>query len=112
MNRGEIWLVDLNRATGDEMSKVRPAVIINDDNIGILDLRIIVPFTTWQDDFDSNSWLIKIKKGSNNLINDSAADVFQVKSISTKYLRRQVGVLSSQELKEIELGLVKVLGII
>lgn len=92
MNRGEVWIVDLTKYPGNEIKKKRPAVIVNDDNVGILDLRIVVPFTSWQEDFDSKSWLIEIEPDSSNkLKNKSAADVFQVKSISSKLLLYPIG---------------------
>ena len=31
MNRGEIWLVDLDPTIGAEMNKTRPALIMSDD---------------------------------------------------------------------------------
>ena len=45
MRRGEVWLVNLNPTLGAEMSKTRPAIIVNDDTIGTLPLRVIVPIT-------------------------------------------------------------------
>lgn len=45
MVRGEVWLVNLNPTIGAEMQKTRPAVIVNDDAIGILPLKVIVPVT-------------------------------------------------------------------
>ena len=45
MKRGEVWLINLDPAAGSEIKKTRPAVIVNDDAIGILPLRVIVPIT-------------------------------------------------------------------
>ena len=36
MVRGEIWLINLSPTVGAEISKTRPAVIVNDDTIGKL----------------------------------------------------------------------------
>jgi mRNA interferase MazF len=49
MRQGEIWEINLSPTVGAEIKKNRPAVIINDDAIGILPLRIIVPITKWND---------------------------------------------------------------
>jgi hypothetical protein len=46
--RGEIWLVDFDPAVGAEIRKIRPAVVINVDNIGRLPLRMVVPVTDWK----------------------------------------------------------------
>ena len=45
MNQGEIWLVDLEPTIGAEMNKIRPALIINDSELGRLPLKVIVPIT-------------------------------------------------------------------
>ena len=36
MRRGEIWLINLDPTIGAEIKKTRPAVIVNDDAVGIL----------------------------------------------------------------------------
>lgn len=43
MKRGELWLVNLDPTIGDELRKTRPVVIVNDDEIGVLALRVVVP---------------------------------------------------------------------
>ena len=42
MKQGEIWLINLDPAVGAEIKKIRPAIIVNDDTLGILPLKIIV----------------------------------------------------------------------
>jgi mRNA interferase MazF len=48
MRQGEIWLINLDPALGAEMKKTRPALIINDNALGKLPLKIIVPITDWK----------------------------------------------------------------
>ena len=45
MRRGEVWFINLDPAVGAEIRKSRPAVIVNDDAVGVLPLRVIVPLT-------------------------------------------------------------------
>jgi mRNA interferase MazF len=45
MFRGEVWLVSLDPTSGAEISKTRPCIIVNDNAIGILPLKVIVPVT-------------------------------------------------------------------
>ena len=45
MKQGEIWLVNLDPTVGSEINKARPAVIVNDDALGRLPLKVVVPFT-------------------------------------------------------------------
>jgi mRNA interferase MazF len=46
--RGEIWQVRFDPASGAEIRKVRPAVVVSVDAVGRLPLRIVVPITDWQ----------------------------------------------------------------
>jgi hypothetical protein len=38
MRRGEVWLINLDPTLDAEIKKTRPAVIVNDDAIGVLPL--------------------------------------------------------------------------
>ena len=49
MRRGKIWLINLDPTVGAEIRRTRPAVVVNDDAVGILPLRVIVPVTEWKD---------------------------------------------------------------
>jgi len=51
MKQGEIWEINLNPTVGAEIKKKRPAVIINDDEIGILPLKVIVPINRMERPF-------------------------------------------------------------
>ena len=39
MKRGEVWLINLDPTVGAEIKKTRPATIINDEALGILQLK-------------------------------------------------------------------------
>ena len=45
MNRGEIWLINLDPTIGAEIKKTRPVVIVSSNAVGILPLRVVVPLT-------------------------------------------------------------------
>jgi len=85
MKQGEIWEINLNPTVGAEIKKKRPAVIINDDEIGILPLKVIVPITEWKDRFQGAIWMVRIEPNSENkLTKPSVIDTFQIRSVSTK----------------------------
>jgi mRNA interferase MazF len=48
INRGEVWLIDLNPVIGHEQSGIRPALVISDDmfNNSLAEMVIIVPITS------------------------------------------------------------------
>ena len=103
MKQGEIWEINLNPTIGAEIKKKRPAVIINDDAIGILPLKVIVPITEWKDRFQGAIWLVRIEPDNENkLMKQSAVDTFQIRSVSTKRFLRKTGSVSSNVLNEIK----------
>ena len=103
MKQGEIWEINLNPTVGAEIKKKRPAVIINDDEIGILPLKVIVPITEWKDRFRGAIWMVRIETDSENkLTKPSVIDTFQIRSVSTKRFLRKTGSVSSEILDEIK----------
>jgi mRNA interferase MazF len=112
MKQGEIWLINLDPTVGAEIKKTRPAVIVNDDSLGKLPLKVIVPITDWKDNFEIAIWMIKIVPNSKNgLTKDSSADCFQVRSVSQERFVKKIGIISEKEKDEIKSGLSKVLSI-
>lgn len=103
MRQGEIWEINLSPTIGSEIKKNQPAVIINDDSIGILPLKVIVPITEWKESFNGAIWLVKIAPDSeNNLMKLSAIDTFQIRSVSTKRFLVNIGSVSLKVLEEIK----------
>ncbi|MCJ8280345.1 MAG: type II toxin-antitoxin system PemK/MazF family toxin [Rivularia sp. ALOHA_DT_140] len=113
MNRGEIWLVNLDPTIGKEINKTRPCVIVNDDAIGILPLKVIVPITDWKERFAIRPWMVKVEPNAeNSLVKVSAVDTFQIRSVSETRLIRQLGKLSDTQMQLVSQALAIVLSII
>src|SRR5947207_13441798 len=53
--RGEVWRIRFDPAEGDEIKKIRTAVVISEDAIGRLRLKIVVPITEWKPRYASFS---------------------------------------------------------
>ena len=97
MRKGEIWLVRLDPTVGDEIGKTRPVVIVSDDEVGNLRLKVIVPITAWNDLFSPLEWMVQLEPTSENgLAKVSAADTFQVRSVSKQRFVRQLGTVSEE----------------
>lgn len=112
MKQGDIWLINLDPSIGAEIRKTRPAVIVNDDTLGKLPLKVIVPITNWNDKYEIAPWMVNIKPNEkNNLKKNSAADCFQVRSISENRFVRQIGVITNNETEMIKEALAIVLSI-
>lgn len=103
MNTKEIWFVNFNPTVGAEINKKRPAIIVNDDSIGVLPLRVIVPITDWRERYNSADWMVKVEPTAlNNLTKDSTADCFQVKSVSTNRFDSKIGEVDDEIFQKIK----------
>lgn len=112
MRRGEIWLVNLDPTIGTEISKTRPSVIVNDNAIGILPLKVIVPITEWKERYTVRPWMVRLEPSTeNNLIKTSAVDTFQIRSVSETRLVKKLGLLSNDEMELVSQALTIVLNL-
>jgi mRNA interferase MazF len=111
MKHAEVWLVDFSPRIGQEIDKIRPAVIVNHDSVGVLHLKVVVPVTDATR--SAREWHVALSPSTGNgLSKESVADCFQVKSISRERFIRRLGNLSAKEMDEVKLGLVKVLDLL
>ena len=100
--RGEIWRVNFDPTQGSEMRKVRPAVVINDNRIGRLPLKMVVPITEWDDVYPRYPWMTRLEaNAANGLSKTSSADAFQLRSLSTNRFISRVGILTDAVLDAI-----------
>lgn len=112
MRRGEIWLINLDPTIGSEINKTRPAAVVNDDSIGILPLKVIVPITDWKDHYSVAPWMVCLEvDAENGWSKTSAADTFQVRSVAQERFVKQIGKLSNIAMLEISKALAMVLNI-
>ena len=100
--RGEIWLISFEPQLGAEIRKTRPAVVLSLESVGKLALRIVVPFTDWQDQYAESPWLVRVMPDTRNgLAKLSAADAFQVKSVSLQRFVRRLGLMPADAVDEV-----------
>jgi mRNA interferase MazF len=111
MKKGEVWLVNFSPQVGDEIKKIRPAIMVNNDAMGLLNLKIVVPITS---SFHKvHEWQVLLKSSNRNgLEKDSIADCFQLKSISKNRFISKIGDLNEQELNRIKVCMMKVLDLL
>jgi len=85
---------------------------VNDNTLGRLPLKIIVPLTDWKDKYSIAPWMVKLNPNrQNKLIKTSSADCFQVRSLSEQRFVKKIGDVDVDTLEQIKLGLAKVLSI-
>jgi len=112
MKQNEVWLINLDPTIGAEIKKTRPAIIVNDDSLGKLPLKIIVPVTDWKEKYELAPWMVKIEPDTlNGLSKTSTADCFQVRSISEKRFIKKLGEIHTSLMDEIKLALSIVLSL-
>lgn len=111
MKYGEIYEVNFNPVTGQEIAKTRPALIVNSDAVGKLALKVVVPVTDAIN--KNNDWHVPlIPSKLNGLKKPSVADCFQIKSLAKKRFRKKIGRLSESEMEDVKIALMKVLELI
>jgi mRNA interferase MazF len=94
IRRGELWEVRFDPAEGDEIKKIRPAVVLTAKSAGRMSLEIVVPVTGWQPQFASYFWMVQLlPDAAYGLSKESAADAFQVKSLSSNRFQSRLGSL-------------------
>ncbi len=110
MKQSEIWLIDLDPTRGSEIQKRRPAIIVNDNRLGKLPLKIIVPITEWKERYDLAQWMVKIVPSKlNGLTKPSTADCFQIRSVSDQRLIQKLGEINKETFADIQEAIKKVL---
>jgi mRNA interferase MazF len=112
MHRGEIWLLNLDPSMGAEIRKTRPCIIVSDDAVGILPLRVVVPVTEWKDRYAIAPWMVRLDPDARNgLTKPSAADAFQMRSVALERFVQHMGEVSDHHLNQIAEALATVLKI-
>jgi mRNA interferase MazF len=107
--RGEIWRINLDPTVGAEIMKCRPAVVVSSDALNALPLKIIVPITNWNPNWEGSLRHVQLHPSAQSgLSKISAADAFQVRSVSLERFAGRMGKLTATELEEVCLALAAV----
>ena len=92
MKQGSIWQVNLDPTMGSEIKKSRPCLILNNNQIGKLALKIIAPITDFKEHYTFVPWMVSIEATKENgLSKKSTIDLFQVRSVSEQRLTHKIG---------------------
>ena len=96
LNRGDIVIVNLYPKKGDEVGKIRPAVIISgDDENSILDTVILMPLSTDLID-DMFPYRTRIEK-RDDLKENSDILINQIRTLSKIRIKEKIAKLTLQE---------------
>ncbi len=96
LNRGDIVGINLNPKKGDEIGKIRPCVIIsNNDENSILDTIIVIPLSTKLIDNMLPYRLRLLKR--DNLEKDSDVLINHIRTISKKRVTSKISKITNDE---------------
>jgi len=97
LKQGEIWIINLDPTIGSEMKKSRPCIILNNDIVGKLALKVIAPLTDFKPHYREVPWMVTIEPTvQNGLSKKSAIDLFQVRSLSQTRLVSKIGKVDAE----------------
>ncbi len=106
MKRGEVWWVDFEPATGSEVRKTRPAVVVSNDAANSAMHRVqVVPVTSNTDRLYVFESLIDIKGARGKVMAD------QVMTADKQRLKKRIGRVTPAEMLGIERAIRIQLGI-
>ena len=108
MTHGEIWLIDFGIPVGSLPAKMRPAVVMQNDLLGIKHLNtvVVIPFTSnlVSSDHEPN---IFFKKEEIGLSKDSVAVIHLIGAVNKFCLEKKVSRLSEENYQKLVEAVVK-----
>ena len=106
MQRGDIWLVDLDRAGGSEAGKRRPAVIVGNEGANAAAARLgrgvvtVVPVTS--NVARRYPFQVLLPAAESGIARNSKAQAEQVRSVAVERLRERIGRLPAPLLAQVD----------
>lgn len=97
MNTKDIYLVELDPTKGSEIKKTRPCLIVSNDDIKVLPLKIVLPLIG-HDKRHNKMWMVRIEPDEKNgLSKTSTIDPMHIRSVSHKRMIKKIGQLSQED---------------
>jgi mRNA interferase MazF len=95
--RGDVYVVALDPTVGTEIRKTRPAVVVSNDSCNTHGARVVVlPVTSHVETLYPGEARIRLNGVPARVLGD------QIRSIDRSRLRSRIGVLSREELLDVE----------
>lgn len=102
MFRGEVWQMSVGKSAASVEGDMRKVVIVSSDALGALPIKVVVPLTSWKDDYASAPWMVRLPPVLHSgLESPMAADALQVRSVSSARLVKRLGELPENHINQI-----------
>ncbi len=112
VQRGEIWLADLNPIRGSEQAGIRPVLIFQNDTINrFTTTTVTIPFTSNLRRASLPS-CVRLTAGDGGLTSDSVALCHQLRVLDTTRFIRRLGNVSGPTMLAVERCVLFTLGIV
>jgi mRNA interferase MazF len=110
VNRGEIWLANLNPVRGSEQAGIRPVLVLQNDAINKFTTTVLaIPMTTNLRRAALPS-CVQLAQGEGGLVNDSVALCHQMRVLDKTRLIKRLGTVGLQTISDVESCLLFTLG--
>lgn len=109
MKKGDIWLFEMPASNGHEQAGTRPGLIMSIASTA--NTVVIIPFTTNLQALRFPFALAINPSRENGLTDESVALVFQIRAIDKKRILKQLGMIETKYIKEVETMLKKLFDI-
>ncbi len=110
VNRGDIWAVDLEPATGSEMNKIRPCLVITNDLANKYSRVIVVVALTTAVPNDHYPWMVEVPETA-NMPRQSWVHCAHIRAVDKARLGRYYTSLDSDTMQKVDEALIEQLGI-
>ena len=106
LKRGDVYWVDFDPSVGEEIQKIRPAVIVsNDDSNDLINRFQVVPLSSSTQRYYPSEAQVEIRGKFSKAMAD------QLTTASRKRFRSRIGRLSKEDLEQVEYAILFQLGI-
>ncbi len=111
MNRGDVYLADLNPVKGSEQAGRRPVLIFEDDRLIPVTLTVVVIPFIGNLAMRELPTCVFVPAGEGGLRHDSVAICHQIRALDKRGLVDRWGVLPPERMTEIERTTLRTLGV-
>lgn len=112
VQRGEIWMANLNPIRGSEQAGIRPVLVLQNDAINRFTTTILaIPLTTNLRRAALPS-CVQIAAGEGGLVSPSVVLCHQVRALDKTRLQRLLGVISTTTMAAVERCILFTMGIV